>query len=226
MIGRIRAISIDLDDTLWEVGPVIRRAEEAVHAHLAEHFPCVVQQFDVLSMREVRVQVGREFPELAHDLTALRRISLERMLEAGEYGATEAETLMARFLDLRHEVVLFPDVLPALRVLSQKFPLVALSNGNADVFRLPIGEYFCGAVSARGAGVSKPHPEIYRRVAELLELGPAEILHVGDHPVDDVQGGAVAGMATVWVNRDGRSWSGEPAPDYTVSSLSDMLALF
>lgn len=223
---RTRAITVDLDDTLWAVEPVIRRAEAEVHALLAARYPRVVERFDVGDMEEVRLGVGREFPQLAHDLTALRRISLERMLEAAGYGTDGAELLMERFLELRHQVTLFPDVRPALEALSSRFPLVALSNGNADVFRLEIGRFFRGALSARSAGVSKPHPRIYHGAAELLALEPAEILHVGDHPVEDVQGAAGAGMATAWVNRDGRPWrGGEPGPDHRIGSLGELLSL-
>ena len=35
--GKIKAISIDLDDTLWPIWPVIERAEKALHDWLAAH---------------------------------------------------------------------------------------------------------------------------------------------------------------------------------------------
>ena len=43
MISDIEAVFFDLDDTLWEVGPVIERAEQRIYEHLAAHFPRITQ---------------------------------------------------------------------------------------------------------------------------------------------------------------------------------------
>jgi len=37
----IQAISLDLDDTLWAIWPVIDRAEVVLHQHISEAFPLI-----------------------------------------------------------------------------------------------------------------------------------------------------------------------------------------
>ena len=41
MRGRIRLISLDLDDTLWACPPVIRRAEQRVFDWLRRNYPLI-----------------------------------------------------------------------------------------------------------------------------------------------------------------------------------------
>ena len=47
----IGAIIFDLDNTLWDVHPVIHRAEHALLAFLTVHYPRIVERHDIESMR-------------------------------------------------------------------------------------------------------------------------------------------------------------------------------
>ena len=50
----IRTITLDLDDTLWEIHPVIRRAERVLRAWMTEHYPRIVEMYareDVMALR-------------------------------------------------------------------------------------------------------------------------------------------------------------------------------
>jgi len=221
----IRAISFDLDDTLWAIWPVIDRAETALHEYICEAFPLIGQHHGPQDLRLHRNRLNEERPDLAHDLTELRRVSFERLLVRYGYDATASHALVERFLDLRHDVTLFPDVLPALEALSRKFRLIALSNGNADVVRLGIGRYFSGQVSARSAGVKKPDQRIFDQACALVELRPDEILHVGDHPLEDVMGAQQAGLQAVWVNRNGNEWPHGTSAHAEVSDLAQLVTL-
>ncbi|MDP1045468.1 hypothetical protein Q6332_31000, partial [Klebsiella pneumoniae] len=65
--GRIRAISIDLDDTLWPVWPAISRAEQVLLDWLHTHAPATAAALrDVAAVRAIRVQIERDRPDLAH----------------------------------------------------------------------------------------------------------------------------------------------------------------
>ena len=48
------ALSFDLDDTLWPVGPVIAAAEKELLCWLREHHPQTVSGHSIESMRELR----------------------------------------------------------------------------------------------------------------------------------------------------------------------------
>lgn len=225
MIDSIRVISFDLDDTLWEIWPVIDRAERILHEHICEAFPRIGENHGPADLRLHRNRLNEERPDLAHDLTELRRVSFERLLVEYGYDAAASHELVDRFLELRHDVTLFPDVLPALERLSNRFRLIAVSNGNADVIRLGIGRYFSGQVSARSAGVKKPDKKIFEQACALVDLKPEQILHVGDHPLEDVMGAQAAGLRAVWVNRRGSEWPHGESAHAEVSDLAQLVTL-
>ena len=82
---RIRAITLDLDDTLWPIAPAIDRAEAALDAWLQAHAPKAAARWPLPVRRKLRLRVDAERPELAHDMTAQRQWMIERMLiDAGE----------------------------------------------------------------------------------------------------------------------------------------------
>ena len=46
-VNGIRTITLDLDDTLWEIHPVIRRAEKRLYEWLGERYPRITEMFDI-----------------------------------------------------------------------------------------------------------------------------------------------------------------------------------
>jgi hypothetical protein len=86
--------------------------------------------------------VERERPDLRHDLSGLRRESIRQALgHAGEDTAL-AEPAFDLFFAHRQKVDLYDDALPALEFLSARWPVIALSNGNANVHTIGLGRYF------------------------------------------------------------------------------------
>ena len=198
----LRALTLDLDDTLWPVAPVIERAEQRLHEWLLAHAPLTAARFSIEAMRRWRAEVGRSEPGLAHDLTAQRRLSIERALaHCGEDPALTDEAFEF-FMVERHRVELYEDVLPALERLARRYPLLALSNGNADVARLDVGKCFVGRVAAREVGAAKPDARIFQAACQALALAPGQVLHVGDDWHLDVLGARAAGLHSAWVHRD------------------------
>ena len=221
----VQGISLDLDDTLWDVWSVIGRAEAALHRHIQAHYPDVARRYDADAIRELRNQIVETRPDIAYDLTESRRVSFAQMLESCGENPEDSHALMAYFLELRHEVELFPDVEPALKALSARYDLIALSNGNADVRRLPIGPLFKGQVSAASAGVKKPDRHIFEVGCQELGMDPGAVLHVGDHPFEDVLGAKDAGLSAVWVNRTAASWPHPQQPDAEVKDMAELVVL-
>jgi hypothetical protein len=139
MVQRFAALIFDLDDTLWEVAPVIVRAEHAMYRFLAQHYPRVTQRHDLHSMRDRRAAMVAAHPHMRHDFTWLRLQALrEHAAEAG-YDVAMADAAFEVFYAARNAVQLYPDVLPALQMLRRKYRLFALSNGNADLERIGLG---------------------------------------------------------------------------------------
>ena len=76
------ALTLDLDDTLWPVWPVIDRAEQVLHAWLVDHAPATAERYDVAALRALRNAIALRHPEWAHDLGWPRRESLREALVA------------------------------------------------------------------------------------------------------------------------------------------------
>ena len=86
-----RAISLDLDDTLWPIWPVIEKAELALHAFLSERCPRTAEAFPVARMRELRERIAAEHPQYAHDFTRQRKLSLAEALRSAGDDETHKE---------------------------------------------------------------------------------------------------------------------------------------
>lgn len=223
----IRAITFDLDDTLWEIAPVIRRAEAVLWKWLEEHFPDIPVRFPAEAAIELRQRVIAEHADRAHDLRFLRKTVLGRMaLEAG-YGDAPVEPAFRVFDAERNRVDLFPDVVPALTRLAERFPIIAVTNGNANLEAIGIRHLFADVVTAVDAGAAKPAAAIFERAVSRSGLTAGEVLHVGDHPEIDVVGAASAGLGTAWMNRRGDAWPGHLArPDAVISTVDELHSLF
>lgn len=221
---QIAALTIDLDDTLWPVWPAIQGAERQLHAWLAVHAPRFAQSHDVQGLRALRDQVALEHPEWGHDFTAVRLESLRRGLTNHGYSMGLAEPAFEVFFAARHEVNFYADVEQALARLSQRFPLLALSNGNARLDRVGLHQFFVGAVSAKQVGVAKPDARIFQHACSLLNLPASQVLHVGDDLDLDVAGAVAAGLQAVWVCRSDTAHAHRAAP-LGVDRVADLLAL-
>ena len=223
----IRTITIDLDDTLWDTPPVLKRAERRMYAWFAEHYPRIVSMFPPEKMWDIRKQVVEDHPEMLHDLTFLRRKVLTRMGGAAGYGSDYVDGAFAVFDDARNDLEPFPEVRPSLESLQKRFVLVALTNGNARLDKIGIDDLFHDIVYAEQVGAAKPDARVFDAAVNVGGATKEETLHVGDHPEYDVDGARRAGLGTVWVNRNGSEWPAELAPpDRVIRHVGELEAVF
>ena len=109
-------------------------------------------------------------------------------------------------------------------------PVCCVSNADEQDLQAAIrmhGLRFDEVVSSERARSYKPHREIFQYALGLMNATPERSMHVGDSLHSDVNGAQALGIATVWVERDGRiSDIGECAPDHTIKSLNDLSTFF
>src|ERR1700761_6125432 len=149
-------LSFDLDDTLWPVEPVMLAAEQSMWAWLRERHPELMREQDMGTMRAVRARINVQYPDRLHDMTFLRRRTLQEMF--GDHSDAErlADQAFEVFYAARNRVKFYDDVEPALKRLKSRYRLFALSNGNADLQRCGLAQFFDGHVTAISAGAAKP----------------------------------------------------------------------
>lgn len=225
-VSKIKAISFDLDDTLWPIWPVIERAEKALLDWLSDHAPMTAAMFSspgaLREIREYMAQVMlKQRPEMRHDLSAIRKESIRLALYRAKENPLLAEPAYAAFFAERNRVALYDDALPALQALSARYPLVAVSNGNAQLDLVGLKSYFTASLSAKEFGASKPDPSIFAAAAHALGVQAHEVLHIGDDAALDVMGALGADMQAVWLNREDKLWPyAQHTPTEEVGSLA------
>jgi putative hydrolase of the HAD superfamily len=225
----IKLVTFDLDNTLWDVDSVVRRAEQRMRAWIAERIPDFSERFPAEAMAQLRGRVLAAVPALRHDLSKLREAVLFEAISQCGPDVRAARALAAGafqvFYEARHDVVYFPGALETLELLASRYRLAALTNGNADVGRLALDRFFAFGLNAAAVGVGKPAPDMFQAALRTAGVDPEESIHVGDHLIDDVQGASGVGMHTIWVNLREHALPEEATrPTRTVRTLPEVPA--
>ncbi|MEV6210303.1 HAD family hydrolase [Kitasatospora sp. NPDC051914] len=197
------AVSFDGDDTLWDFtasyGPAIAHAAEALGSALGE--PPVPVDW----LQRIRTEVAADHPGAT--LPELRRAAFAEAVRRRAPDRPDLADLVFRaFMAARaRSTRLFPEVRAAVAALAGRMPLALTTNGNAELSWTGLDPYFSAVVRAVDCGHSKPDPAIYLLTVERLGVEPARILHIGDHPVEDVEGALAAGLQARLLDRTGRT---------------------
>jgi putative hydrolase of the HAD superfamily len=224
----IRLLTFDLDDTLWELAPVLMRAEDLTHQWLQRHAPTLTARYSAEALRTQRLQLMKEEPARAHRISDLRIDALRRALRAVGSSEEEATRLAAEafavFIDARHDVQLFEAVENVLEILQRDYCLGVITNGNADVRRLGISRFFDFAVSSERLARAKPHPEPFELALSLGRSTAQECIHIGDHVDHDIRAAQRLGIHTIWLNRHGEPWPGGGMPTARITQWEELPA--
>lgn len=194
----IRAITLDLDDTLWPVLPVLAQAERELVEWLAPRAPLTAQ---TLAAGRSVLALKSQYPEHAHDMSWLRRRLLHDLLTERHEDPALADPAFAVFLEARQRVTPWPEVEGILASWASRYRIAAVTNGNADVHRTPLGRYFSASISAPAFGAAKPDPRIFHAACDALGVEPGATLHIGDDLELDVLAARRAGLHAVWLLR-------------------------
>ena len=196
----IKLVTFDLDDTLWDNLPVISEAESDMVHWLQGRVP----EFEASYRRfgsSVRAQVLEERPQIRYDLNKVRLAVLERILNKCNIEAVASHGLALSALGIfhgrRNRFQLFDKAEEVLATLGQKYELASITNGTSDVSKSPLGKYFDISISASHVLASKPNPSMFLVVLSQVGAMPMEAVHVGDHPIDDIECANSVGMHTI-----------------------------
>ena len=137
-------------------------------------------------------------------LDTLHRENLEGTLR--DFGADPATIPGAELNDLNHawhRLDPWPDSVPGLTRLRNRFIIAPLSNGNIALLlnmAKRAGLPWDAILGAEVAQAYKPQPEAYLRTAAALALTPAECMMVAAHN-GDLHAASGVGMATAFIPR-------------------------
>jgi len=222
----IRAVTLDLDDTLWAVGPVIERAEVLLWRWLNSNYPGIGERWSSEAIVRLRNNIVADYPDRSHDFRFLRKKTLAHVAVDSGYSAELVDPAFDVFDAARNAVQLYPDVIEVLDWLARHFTVIAVTNGNANLQTIGIDHYFDGIVSSVSVGVAKPAQPIFDEAVRQSGVVSGDILHVGDHPLTDVSGAQRAGLLAAWINRDGATWPDEhPPADVEIADMHELQRL-
>ena len=209
MINEIQMITFDLDDTLWDNKPTITNAEIKTRKWIEEKVGAI-EWGDLNDFLQLREALIRKDNSIAWDISKLRiEIFKEKIkgLVSNDEITKLAEEAFSYFLKKRHEIELFPGVEDALKALSENYMLGVLTNGNADIYKLSIGKYFEFSISSLEAQNSKPNKSHFELAkSHLPNLKYSEMLHIGDHQINDILGAHALGIEVLWFNNTRAMW--------------------
>lgn len=228
----VKAMTFDLDDTLYDNWPVIMKVEKDMAQWLFQEHP-VSASLSLDEWQSVKQRVALETPELKHDVTLWRETQIKTGLLQLGYSQQQAEQAardgIEHALWLRNQVDVPQETHRVMRELAERIPLVAITNGNVDPHKIGLGQYFQLILKAGPDGRAKPYPDMFEKAQQHLGFDASNILHVGDHLRTDVYGAKKNGFQACWFNDTGSnlylSSKASVLPDVEIEQLSDLMRL-
>ncbi len=203
---RPRAISFDLDDTLYDNVPIMARAEQAAQIWLAEQCEAFAS-WSIADWANYRHQSALLAPNMADDMTALRLFSLMRAFREQGYEKSKARQLadegFHQFWHHRNDFQAPTSSRQLLEELAARYPIIAITNGNADPERIGLGGLFNHVLHPQlDRYRAKPSADLFRLAESLLKIPGHQCLHVGDHLNTDINGALQASWQAAWLNHE------------------------
>lgn len=225
-LAPIQVLSFDLDDTLYDNRPVLLAAEQAMlHSLQQQLAPELHKPLEYWSQQ--RWQLGQQQPDIRHDIGRWRMLGIEAGLVQLGLAASEAgeiaETAYQAFWQARTKIMVAPEVRRLLEQLASRYQLIAITNGNACIQRMGLGDLFQFSLQAGPDGRMKPFPDLFLAAAKKLQLTPQQILHIGDSHRADVMGALSAGCQAAWL--DHHQSSVPVLPHIRLTELSQLTKL-
>lgn len=199
----VAAVSFDLDDTLYDNGPAILRAEQWMLAHLRSSY-LATAMLDKPRWLALKRSTLLARPELRDDVSLARQYCIREALVQGgmatDQAEREAEQVFAGFLAERSKIVVSGATHELLARLAERYPLVVITNGNLDLAQAGLSDYFTLVCKAGAGARMKPASDMFVQTQQALGLAPGRILHLGDDPETDVLGARLHGFRAAWLN--------------------------
>ncbi|MBD8026344.1 HAD family hydrolase [Ureibacillus sp. Re31] len=190
----IKAVLFDLDGTLLNRDESVRRFVEDQYERLCTSFHLVRKEEYVKRFLELdnRGYVWKD------------NVYKQLTMEMGITKITWQELYEDYITEFYRYCVPFPHLKMVLEELRRNNLLLGIvTNGRghfqmANIKALEIEEYFQTIVISEWEGIKKPHPKIFKRAMEKLNVSPSQCVFVGDHPRNDIEASQKIGMKTIW----------------------------
>ena len=217
----IKCITFDLDDTLWEIEPVIIKAEIKFEEWLKRNYPIISEELSIQQLRNLVRQTSLENPKIKHDLTKIRICAYNKLRNIYGLPKNMPEDAFNYFIKYRNKVELFDGVKEILGILRKDYLIGTITNGNASLDEIGIKQYFDFEVKASDVGFMKPSKEIFYEAIKQASCKPSEMMHVGDSYEKDIIGAMSVNMNYIWLNHNNEK-KGDIKIEQIIKSFSEL----
>lgn len=219
----IEAILFDLDNTIVNR----QQAFELYIDRFVERFVDAAAHQDAASITEYIRQADRNGYRKKRELYE----ELFRELKMKHADTTVQQLLDYWFATFSECTVLMEDATEVLTELRARgFKLGLITNGSvrsqcAKIDQVSLRPFFDTIIVSDEVEVKKPDRRIFELALEQLGASARYSWYVGDHPVNDIQGAAAAGLQTVWLSGTTLWTDCAAIPAHTIHKLRDLLTL-
>ena len=228
-MSEINLITFDLDDTFWDIRSTIINAENNSRKWAEDKIGKKIEWGTFEDFMKIRSELVKKDPSLEYDLGMLRKKTIahhtKKFFKETKDLNEFIEDAYFFFLEERHKVTFYDDVIAVLEELSAEYKLGVLTNGNADVNKLGIGHLFDFSISSMDVKSNKPGRAHFVKAHELSQVDFKNTLHVGDHPVNDIVGARELGINTMWFNLNNLNWEIDESPPIQFNKWSQFINL-
>jgi putative hydrolase of the HAD superfamily len=228
-MSEINLITFDLDDTFWDIRSTIINAENNSRKWAEDRIGKKIEWGTFEDFMKIRSELVKKDPSLEYDLGMLRKKTIahhtKKFFKETKDLNEFIEDAYFFFLEERHKVTFYDDVITVLEELSAEYKLGVLTNGNADVNKLGIGHLFDFSISSMDVKSNKPGRAHFVKAHELSQVDFKNTLHVGDHPVNDIVGARELGINTMWFNLNNLNWEIDDSPPIQFNKWSQFINL-
>jgi putative hydrolase of the HAD superfamily len=125
----------------------------------------------------------------------------------------------------------YDDTVETLEKLKHRYPEMGLISNTIfpgwvherELKQFGIAPFLNFTVYSSSFGLRKPHPDIFRKAANLAGHAPQECLYVGDRYVEDIVGPRGVGMHAILKVKPDREYPEEmPEVDRRIDNLSEL----
>lgn len=220
---RYQMILLDADDTIFDFQAGNRRAVAELMAELGLSSPTVFDEYQAINHA---CWQALDRGEMTQEVLHVERF--RRFLKS-KNRSDDPAPVADRFAELLgRQAILFPGAEDVVRALSERLPVVILTNGITVIQKRrmaisPVKQWISRLVISQEAGVSKPDPRIFRIALDGVE--PRNALMIGDGVGSDVAGANAAGVDMCWYNPGGKSLPQGLRAEYEIHRLADCLPI-
>ena len=184
---KVKVISFDLDDTLWDNTGVIEKCEQELYNFLCQKHPPFEEHYSIETVHRVSEQfLAQDVPHF-DNMTTLRKAVIQHMLLETAGDLNLVNQAFSIFYYWRNQIKVPEITYTLLDKLKAKYSLFAVSNGNSNLYWIGLMDYFEKHYIAGVDGRAKPSAEMLHKVCELKDIKSQELLHVGDSHETDIQ---------------------------------------